>query len=178
LDAYNARPKRGETITITGHDLGVGGSVMLADRSVESVGWSANGFKMSVPEDAAGTLALTVNCGRRSNTIAVAVSQEPDNRFSIIRRSVAGSKATVSVKVPGPGKLEISPTLTLRADKTTIKKAGAATIKVNLTTKAARALRRSPSGKRSVTTHIRFTPAGGQSASRTVTLTFKRGSGR
>lgn len=178
LNAYNAKPKPGEVITITGRDLGVGGSVVLADRTLKPADWSATGFKVTVPEDAAGALALTVNCGHRSNTIAVAVFQEPDSGFSIVRRSVAGSRATVSVKVSGPGKLEIAATSGLRGAKTTIKRPGTATIKVKLTDKAARALKRSKSGRRTVSARVRFTPAGGRSASKTIAITFKRGGGR
>jgi hypothetical protein len=179
LDAYNRKPKPGEKITITGQDLGVGGNVVLGERSLKPSDWSAAGFKVSVPEDGVGTLALTVDCGRRSNTIAVAVlGPLPDNRFSITKTVVRGSKATVSVKVAGPGKLELAPTGTLKADKTTVKKPGTSTIKINLTTKALSALRRSRSGRLTVTARVRFTPAGGRPATRTVKLTFKRGGGR
>jgi hypothetical protein len=178
LHAYNPRPKRGQTITITGEDLGVGGNVIMADRSLEPLSWSSSGFRVIVPDDVAGTLALTVDCGHRSNTIAVRVAGEPDNRFSIVGRSVVGSRATVTVTVPGPGKLETSPTATLRADKTTVKRAGRATIKLVLTTKAARALRSASSGRRTARARLRFTPVGGQPASKTVTITFKLGSRR
>ena len=44
LNAYNRRAKPGEMITITGQDLGVGGSVMLGDRPLKPVGWSVGGF--------------------------------------------------------------------------------------------------------------------------------------
>jgi hypothetical protein len=177
LDAYNGRPKPGETVTITGRDLGVGGSVMLGDRSLEAAGWSASGFKIVVPEGVSGSLALTVDCGRRSNTIAVAIFQEPDNRFSIPTRSVAGSVATLKVAVPGPGKLESFGTST-RAAKVTVKKPGTASLKVRLTSATARALGRSASQTRRVKVRVRFTPAGGRSASKTVTITFKHKGGR
>jgi hypothetical protein len=176
LNAYEARVMGGQKITITGADLGVGGSVVMADRSLKPSDWSPRGFSVVVPDDVSGTVALTVDCGHRSNTIAVRVAREPDNRFSIVRRSVTGSKATVTVTVPGPGKLETSSTTTLRTARTTVKRAGRATIKLVLTAKAAKALKSSSSGRRTVSARVRFTPVGGRSASKTVTITFKRGS--
>jgi hypothetical protein len=173
LDAYNARPKPGDMITVSGRDLGVGGSVVLGDRSLKPVDWSAAGFKVLVPEDAAGTLGLTVDCGRRSNTIAVALFQEPDNGFSVVGRSVVGSTATLKVRVPGPGKLESFGAGTTAA-KVTIKKPGTASIKVKLTSAGVKALSRAASHTRRVGVRVRFTPAGGRSASKTVTITFKR----
>ena len=172
LNAYDKRPKPGEGITISGQDLGVGGSVMLADRSLKPAGWSPSGFTVVVPKDAEGTLGLTVNCGRRSNTIAVAIFDEPDNRFAITGRSVAGTVATLKVRVPGPGKLESSGAAT-RAVKVTVKKPGTSNLKVKLTNAAAKAVGRAASHMRRVKAGVWFTPAGGQPASKTVTITFK-----
>ena len=172
LNAYNKHPKPGEAITITGQDLGVGGSVMLADRSLEPSDWSPSGFKVVVPKDVAGPLALTINCGRRSNTITVAIFQEPDNRFAITSRSVTGTVATLKVRVPGPGKLESSGAGS-RAVKVTIKKPGTANLKVKLTSTEARALGRMASRTRKIKAGVRYTPAGGRPASKTVTITFK-----
>jgi hypothetical protein len=177
LNAYNSRPKPGETITITGHDLGVGGTVMLSDRRLESTEWSAAGFKMVVPDDASGSLGLTVDCGHRSNTIAVAVFQEPNNRFSIPSRTVSGSTVTLKVRVPGPGQLESSGTGT-RPAKVTVKRPGTASLKVKLTSVTTKALRRAKRHARRVKVRVRFTPAGGQPAAKTVTITFKREGGR
>jgi hypothetical protein len=177
LDAYRAKSKPGATITITGQDLGIGGTAVLGDRSLEPTHWSSSGFRVSVPKDAAGTLALTVNCGHRSNTIAVAVFQEPDNRFAVTGRSVSGSTATLQVNVPGPGKLASSGAGS-RAAKVTIKRPGAASIKVRLSRAGVRALGRSASRTRKVKVRVRFTPAGGRAASKTVTITFKRKGGR
>ena len=177
LDAYNANPKPGETIAITGRDLGVGGSVVLGDQSLKPIDWSPTGFKVVVPENAAGSLALTVNCGRPSNAIAVAVFEEPDNRFSIPGRSVVGSTATLRVRVPGPGKLESSGIGT-KAAKITVKQAGTASIKIKLSGAGVKALAGAKSHIHKVKVRVRFTPAGGRPASKTVTITFKRNGGR
>jgi hypothetical protein len=182
LNAYNGKPKPGDEISITGQDLGVGGSVMLGDRLVKPVGWSAGGFRVVVPEGVVGTLGLTVNCGRVSNTIAVTAFVEPDNRFSIPARSVVGSTAVLRVRVPGPGKIESSGAstqaeVTARAAKVTVKEAATATVKVILTSAGRRALGRAKSHTLKVKVRVRFTPAGGRAASKTVTVTFKRGSG-
>jgi hypothetical protein len=173
LDAYNARPNPGDTITISGRDLGLGGNVALGDRSFIPADWSATAFKLQIPDDATGTMPLTVNCGRLSNTIAVAIFREPDNAFSITSRSVAGSAARLSVKVPGPGKLETSGSHT-KATKTTITKGGTATVRVRLTAAGAKSLARAKSRALKVIVHVRFTPAGGRPATKDVSLTFKR----
>jgi hypothetical protein len=177
LDAYNRRPKPGETISITGQDLGVGGSVVLGDQPLQPVGWSAGGFQVVVPDDVSRTLGLTINCGHASNTIAVAVFKEPDNAFSIPARSVTGSTAVLRVRVPGPGKIESS-AVNARAAKVTVKRAATATVRVKLTSAGKRALARAKGHALKVTVRVRFTPAGGRPATKAVTVTFKRGSGR
>jgi hypothetical protein len=177
LNAYNPRAKPGDTITITGADLGVGGSVVLGDRPVDAAGWSASGFKVQVPEDAAGVLGLTVDCGRRSNTIAIAVFREPDNRFAVTKVSVAGSTATLSVKVPGPGKIDTTGAR-IRAAKTTITRPGTAKVKVRLRAAGARALARAKTDRLRVGVRVAFTPAAGRRAAKTVTVTYKHKAGR
>ena len=177
LDAYNAKPKPGDRITIAGRDLGVGGSAVLGDQALVPEDWSPSAFKLDVPENATGTLALTVNCGHRSNTIAIALFQKPDSRFSITKRSVTGSTATLSVETAGPGKLETSGSY-LRAAKATIKRPGTATIKIKLSDAGTRALRKARTRTLRVAVRVRFTPAGGDAASKTVSVTLKRKAGR
>ncbi len=126
-----------------------------------------------MPNDAKGTLALTIDCGRRSNTIALTVFQQPDNAFWIPNRSVTGSAATLTVRVLGPGKVETQATNTTAAE-VTIKKAGTATIKVRLTPTGLRALNHAKSRTLKVNARVRYTPAGGQPRSKMVTITFKR----
>jgi uncharacterized protein YggU (UPF0235/DUF167 family) len=177
LNAYNSKPKPGQTITITGQDLGVGGNVTLGNRTLKPAGWSTGGFKVVVPDDAAGTLGLTINCGHGSNTIAIAIFAEPDNRFSIPTRTVNGSTATLRVKVPGPGKIESSATNTQTA-KVTVKKAATATINIKLTTAGKRALTRTKTHTLEIKVRVRYTPADGQAATKTITITYKQRSHR
>ena len=59
-----------------------------------------------------------------------------------------------------------------------VKKAATASVKVKLTSAGKRALARAKSRTLKVRVRVRFTPAGGRVASKTVTVTFKRGSGR
>jgi hypothetical protein len=177
LRSYDPRPKPGETITITGADLGIGGSVVLGDRPVDAAGWSASGFKVEVPENADGVLGLTVDCGRRSNTIAIAVFGEPDNRFAVTRVVVAGSTATLSLRVPGPGKVEAAG-VRITAAKTTTTKPGTVKVKVGLSAAGARALARAKSDRLRVGVRVAFTPADGRRAAKTVTVTYKHKAGR
>jgi hypothetical protein len=177
LDSYNAKPKPGDTITISGHDLGAGGTAMLGDRSSVPADWSATRFKLEIPEDAAGTLGLTVNCGQWSNTIAIAIFKRASNRFSIAGKTVRGSAVTLSVRVPGPGKLTTSAANT-KAAKAVVKRAGQATVRIRLSRSGARALHSAKTNTLKVTARVQFTPAGGKPATKKLTITFKRKVGR
>ncbi len=177
INAYNQHPHPGDTIKITGSDLGVGGTAALGDTPITATGWSAGGFALQIPDNATGTLPLTVNCGHASNTIAIAIYQAPDNRFTITKSSVKASTATLTLKLPGVGKVATSATHT--ASKTTkITKAGTRTLKVSLTKAGKKALENAKSRKLKVTVRVTYTPAGGTAATVTKTLTFTRGAGR
>ena len=173
LDAHNGKVKPGETVKITGTDLGIGANVILNDRSITGSDWTPTGFRLTVPNDATGVLALTIDCGHRSNTIALAVFQQPENAFAVTDRSVTATVATLTVRVPGPGKIQSQATNT-HTVKVTIKKAGTATIKIWLTSAGQRALKRAKSRTLTVRARVRYTPAGGQPKTKTITLVFKR----
>jgi hypothetical protein len=170
LAAYDAHPKPGDKITIGGSDLGVGGTVQLGQDTLTPAAWSATGFTIVVPDDADGTLALTVNCGKVSNTIAIAMFQIPSNVFTATAK-VKGSTATVSVKVPGPGSISIKSGHT----KAATKHAGDAatySVKATLSKAGAKSLKRHK--KLAVSLTVQFTPTGGTSATKTVKVTFKK----
>ena len=177
IDAYNARPEPGDAVRISGHDLGVGGTVVLDGRSLPPTAWSGNGFTIELPSDASGTLGLTINCGRLSNTIAIATFQQPDNTFVIVKRSINGSTVSLSVRLPGPGKVEISGTRT-RAITSTITKSGLRTIKIRLTNAAIRALGMARDGKLTTKVAVRYTPAGGKVKTKTIRLTYSHRTAR
>jgi hypothetical protein len=177
LNAYNQHPRPGDTITITGSDFGVGGTVALGGRPITATGWSASGFSIEIPDNATGTIGLTVNCGHASNTIAVAVFQAPDNRFTIAKSIVKGTVAALTLKLPGVGKVTTTGS-GMASKTTTITKAGTHTVKVTLTTAAKKALKKAKSRKLKVTVLLTYTPAGGTAATLTKTLTFKTASKR
>ncbi len=177
LNAYNQHPRPGDTVTITGSDLGVGGTVALGDAQLVPSGWSAGGFSVEVPENASGTLALTVNCGHASNTIAIAIYQAPDNHFTVTKSSVKGATATLTLRLPGVGKVTTTAAHTA-AKATAITKAGTHTVKVTLTKAGKKALAKAKSKKLKVTVRVVYTPAGGTAAVLTKSLTFKHGSKR
>jgi hypothetical protein len=176
LDTYNKKARPGDIIAITGHDLGSGATVALGSRSFAPADWSASGFTLQVPDDATGTLPLTINCGRVSNTIAVAVFHEPDNTFTITRPSVKGTTATLSVKLPGPGKVEISGNH-IKAAKITVTKTDTAVVKIRLSSAGLKGLGRAKGRSLKVGVRVRYTPAGGHPASETVAVTFTRKAG-
>lgn len=176
LNAYGAKPKPGETITIAGSDLGSGGTIAVGSETIIG-SWTATGLTVDIPQDATGTLALTVNCGQVSNTIAITVYEEPSNAFEITKTSITGSTATLSVKLPGVGKVQTSAKNT-KSTMTTVTGAGTVKVKVKLSTAGAKALKKSKSRKLNTTVQVRYTPAGGTPATETVSLTYKRKAGR
>jgi hypothetical protein len=179
LNPYNAKAKPGSTIAISGSDLGMAGSVLLGEDALLPTSWSAAGFTIEVPADVTGTLGLTVNCGHASNTIAIAtsVARLPSNAFSTGKAAVKGAAATLKVTLPGPGKLQLSGAKT-KASTTTVAKAGTQTVKVTLSAAGLKALRKAKRRTLAVKVALRFTPTGGQAASQTASLSFKRAGGR
>jgi hypothetical protein len=173
LHAFNAHPKPASTVQITGADLGVGGTVTLGDRSLTPQDWTSSGFRVEIPTDARGTLGLTVNCATVSNTIAIAVYQQPANTFTITKKTVAGNTATLAVKVPGPGKLQSTGSHTT-ATTTKIAKASTKTIKIKLTSAGAKTLHKTNSAKLKIAVRVRYTPTGGLPHTQTTTLTYTR----
>ncbi|HEY6759071.1 MAG TPA: hypothetical protein VI318_06250 [Baekduia sp.] len=170
LTPYNTHPQPGDTIKIAGTDLGVGGTAMLGTTSLPASDWSAGGFSITLPDDATGTLGLTVNCGAVSNTIAIAMYKAPSNSFTA-RAKTKGRTATVSVKVPGPGSISVRGGNVKTATKHA-KKASTNSVKVTLTSAAAKSLKKHH--KLAVTLTVRFTPTGGSTATKTVKVTFRR----
>ena len=170
LAAYNVHPKAGQTITISGSDLGVGGTVALGDEKLKPKGWSATGFSITLPDDATGSLPLTINCGKASNTIAIQIYKAPSNSFTVTGKTKR-STATLTVKVPGPGSISVTSGSVKKATKHA-SKAGNNSVKVTLTSKAAKSLKRNK--KLTVSLKVQFTPTGGTSASKTVKVTFKK----
>jgi hypothetical protein len=173
LNAFNTHPKPGSTIQISGADLGVGGTVTLGDRSLTPQDWSSTGFRVEVPTDASGTLGLTVNCAAVSNTIAIAVYQQPANTFAITKKTVTGNAAILAVKVPGPGKLQASGSH-ITAATTKIAKASTKTIKIKLTSAGIAVLNKAKSAKLKIAVRVRYTPTGGLPRTQTTTLTYTR----
>jgi hypothetical protein len=169
IDAYDKHPDPGDVITITGRDLGVSGTVAIGDETFTPTDWNQTAFKIRVPDEATGTLALTVNCGRVSNTIALAVFTEPDNRFTVPSRFTTATATRLVVRVPGPGKLQTTGTRTATT-KTTVKKAGEVTLTVKLNHAAVKALAKARTLK--VKVSVRYTPAGGKSATKALTITY------
>jgi hypothetical protein len=170
LNVFTGRPKPGEVIHITGADLGLGGTVALGKADLRPADWSASGFSIELPDDATGVLPLTVNCGAVSNTIAITMYQAPSNRVPA-KASTSGSRATLKVKVPGAGRIAVSGK-NIKSASASAKKAGTVTVRVSLSSSAARSLARHHRLKTSAS--VRFTPTGGKAATKSVALSFKR----
>ena len=177
LNAVNSRPRPGETVTVTGSDLGVGGTITLNTSTVPATTWTATQLTFTVPDTAAGTLALTINCTNPSNTVGLALFSEPSNRFSITKTTISKATATVSVKVPGPGTITTKATHTTTAKRTMLK-ASTATVAVRLTPAAKKRLAKAKTRKLTVALKVTYTPAGGKPKTITKHITYKRGGTR
>ena len=177
LNPVNGKIKPGTTVTVSGSDLGLAGSVLLGENTLNPTGWTASGFTIEVPADAAGTLGLTVNCGTASNTVALATTGVPPSTFTLTKKAVKGTTASFTVELPGPGTLQTSSART----KSTIGKvsaAGTQTVKVTLTKAGTKALWKAKKRKLSARVQLRFTPTGGSTATQTVAVTFTRKAGK
>ena len=157
--------------------LGVGGTIALGTAQVQPSTWSATSFTFVVPDGTTGTQPLTVNCGKTSNTVGLAILQVPSNAFTISKVAVNGKSATVTVSVPGPGRIEVSGGNAGSASKT-VTKASSASLTVSLTKAGKKALAKAKSKKLGVSLRVTFTPAGGTAASKTQGATFKRAAKR
>jgi hypothetical protein len=176
IDPYNPHPHADDTIAVSGHDLGVAGNVTLGGTPILPTSWSPNGFSIQIPHNATGTLALTVNCGHASNTIAVTI-KAPTNTFTITKATVRGTTATLSLNLPGPGKIAIAGKNTL-SQSTTVRKAGTAKLTIRLSRAGRKALKKARHHTLKLSVRVTYTPTGGTSTTNSRTLTFKTGSKR
>jgi hypothetical protein len=85
-------------------------------------------------------------------------------------KSIVGTVARLRVKVPGKGRVTVSGA-GIRTARRSVSRAGTYTVRVALTAKARKALRRSKSARKRV--RVTFTPADGQASKRTLSLTYK-----
>jgi hypothetical protein len=172
LDGYDHQPKPGQTVQITGSGLGVGGNAVLGDQTLNPTNWTQTGFSLQIPANAKGTQALTINCGHGSNTIAIAIYHQPDNTFTITSHTTTTSNNTIklAIKVPGPGKIQTASPHTTPTN-TTITKKSTTTISIPLTRAAIKSLNHTKTGKLKTTIRVRYTPAGGQPKTKTITTT-------
>ena len=171
LDALKGLRRPGEVVTVTGRDLGMGGTLMLGGDRVVGANWSSTAVRFTVPRGASGSLAVSVDCGRGSNGVALKVAGA-SNAIKLGKATINGSRATVTVKVPGAGRLSTSGRYVAGAT-VKVTKAGLAKAKLRLTKAGQRALKR---GHRlALSVRVRFVPDGGDGRTESKTITFTRG---
>jgi hypothetical protein len=174
IDAYNKVAQPGQAITLTGTDLGTGGTVAIGDAPAAVASYSSTAITAIVPDATTGSVVVTVNCGKVSNAIGLVT---PGSSAFTQSATVKATAATFKVAVLGAGKVAISGSRLTTARKS-VTKAGTATVTVRLTKAGRRALAASKSRTLRVTAKVSFTPTGGTAATATRTLTFKRGGTR
>jgi ABC-type phosphate transport system substrate-binding protein len=143
----------------------------IAKAGIEKIGWK--GGTGGPPEGHSDPLPPT---GGGGSTPPV----KPSNLFSIPRKSISSKTggATISVKLPGPGRLDLSGTA--KVGKKRIKvgnvvlnagKAGTFNLTLSPSAAAKQQLRRK--GRLPVTLTLTFTPTGGDASTTTATVTLK-----
>lgn len=170
--AGTARP--GLALTLKGTDLGTGGQVRFGTRLIEADSWSPTSVTFTVPRQAAGTIPVQADCGKRSNAIPV---RFPVSRFTIGKGSVKrGARVGVlRLTLPGPGALTAKGKY-VRKTRVTVSKAGAKRVKLRLNAAGRKALRKRHGRPLHVGVKLTFTPTGGSAHTKTKApaLTFRR----
>jgi hypothetical protein len=172
INPVNAHPRAGDTVTVTGTDLGVGGTIALGTTQIQPSTWTATAFTFVVPDATTGTQPLTINCGTASNTVGVAIAQAPSNAFTITNTKVKGTTATLTINVPGPGRIQVSGANTSSASKT-VTKASTTRLTIHLTKASKKTLANAKNNKLTTTAHVTYTPTAGNPATHTHTITYK-----
>lgn len=166
LDPVGGSPRRGQTVTLTGADLGVYGTVAFGGRDADVLTWAANRVTVAVPDDARGRVTLRLDCGNAVET-AVTIGELPSNSITVGDPVVKRRVATLRVKVPGKGVLTARGRY-LRGSSKRAARSGTTTLRVRLTRAGGRVLSRARGGELRVTVVVRFKPDGGPA--RTVRL--------
>jgi hypothetical protein len=169
--------REGDVVTLSGSDLGVGGTVLVAGSRAVASRWSASAVSFVVPEVGAGKVAVSVNCGRASNGVELSVAAAPSNVFRLGSGKVKGSSAAVAVALPGRGTVVGTGKYLVKSTKK-VTKAGSVSVQLRLTAAGKRALVKSRSGALKVTAQVRYTPALGSGRTLSKVITFKRGGSR
>jgi hypothetical protein len=153
VDVYDARvgggfaPEPDAAPACQGDDCqGLSGGQSAAS-SIGSVSFSGSGNAVSAPRKPSGKAKVSTS-----------------------KRTVRGSVFTVSVKVPGKGRITASGS-GLRSVRRTAGRAGTYRVKVQLTARAKRTLQRRHRLK--VTVRVGYTPLGGTGSSSTLSITVK-----
>ena len=104
----------------------------------------------------------------------------PSNQFSLLKKTISSKTggATISVKVPGAGKLEMVGTAkagkkTIKVGRTVLNATQGGTFKLTLKPSAAAKKQLQKSGSLKVTLKLTFTPTGGTTSSSSSGLTLK-----
>ncbi len=99
LNDYSKTAKRGKTITLTGSDLGIGGVVTFGSTEADSGTWTSSSIQVDVPSSAKGTVKVTANCGKASNTINVKIKKKiVDCKKGFKKKKVKGKTRCVKKK--------------------------------------------------------------------------------
>jgi hypothetical protein len=125
----------------------------------------------SYPCEAARIDPLTLECGPGTNTPPVVAP--PSNRATT-KAKVSGTRATLTITVPGPGRVTVGGK-GLNGRTVTVKAKGKVTVAVSLTAPSQSALKHAERRKLSRPATVTFTPTGGTAGRTTVALTFTRG---
>ena len=174
LDAVRRPVAAGQRIVLTGGDLGDDGVVAFGAATVETVSYSSSSITAVVPKAARGKVAVSVNCGKRSNAIELEVTPPV---FAVTALTAGTRAVMVTFETPGAGSIAASGRYLKSVSRKTAG-AGTATLKVALSKRGRVALSKAKSKKLTVVVRVRFKPVQGAATSVTRTVTIKRGAVR
>lgn len=148
---------------------------VIAEAGIASVDWNKGTGGGGGNEEGGGKNTPPANNGG-SNPLPV----KPSNAFSLLRKSISSKTggATVSVKLPGAGTLEMVGTAKqgkkqIKVGRTVLNATQAGTFNLTLKPSAAAMKALKGKGKLPVKLELTFTPAGGDESDTTSSLTLK-----
>ncbi|MDW5596487.1 hypothetical protein VSS74_19225 [Conexibacter stalactiti] len=176
LTGTSGTARRGGQLTLTGSDLGTYGVVTVDGVQAEIRAYAADRVTVVVPDDAARRARVTLDCGRATQPLTVAVGGAGALRPTLAAANVRGARATLSVRTPGRGVVLVRGGRLLRAGSARSTRTGTVRVGVVLSRAGRRALARARSGRLRVPVTVRFQPprGGGSATTLRATLLFRR----
>jgi hypothetical protein len=168
----------GSAVRVVGSGLGLSGTVRFGKRTLLASDYSENGFTFAVPSDASGPVDVQIDCGVLSNRVPLFVVGNRRERFSLsVRAKIGSTLARASLRVPAGGTLMIHGNGLTRVYRR-VTKAGAFALRISLTERGRRLLRKSKTRSFVTALSASYSPNGAGSSTLTRAVKFRLHTGR